>query len=114
VIGVTVVSKSKGKQVQLLGYYSPESVKRLKALSLATRVPQAAYLREALYDLLRKQAPPGPCTEHLLDYVPVVGGFNISCMLCGVTYGHAESPDPEFLEGFRRNRRPKSRAKSRR
>lgn len=37
-----------------MGYYSPEAVKRLKALSKATRVPQAAYLREALDDLLKK------------------------------------------------------------
>jgi predicted DNA-binding protein len=51
-----VVSKSKGKQVQLAGYYDPEAVKRLRTLSDATRVPQSAYLREALEDLLRKYA----------------------------------------------------------
>ena len=49
-----MVSKSKGNQVQMVGYYAPEAVKRLKALSKATRVPQAAYLREALDDLLKK------------------------------------------------------------
>jgi hypothetical protein len=49
-----VVSKSKGNQLQVMGYYSPEAVKRLKALSKATRIPQAAYLREALDDLLKK------------------------------------------------------------
>ena len=51
-----VVSKSKGKQVQMPGYYSPEAVKRLRTLSALTRVPQAAYLREALDDLLKKYA----------------------------------------------------------
>jgi predicted DNA-binding protein len=49
-----VVSNSKGKQLQVMGYYGPEAVRRLKALSKATRVPQAAYLREALDDLLKK------------------------------------------------------------
>jgi predicted DNA-binding protein len=39
-----------------MGYYSPEAVRRLRALSEATRVPQAAYLREALDDLLKKYA----------------------------------------------------------
>jgi predicted DNA-binding protein len=51
-----VVSKSKGNQVQMAGYYDPEAVKRLRTLSEVTRVPQAAYLREALEDLLRKYA----------------------------------------------------------
>ena len=51
-----MVSKSKGIQKQVMGYYSPEAVRRLRALSEATRVPQAAYLREALDDLLRKYA----------------------------------------------------------
>jgi predicted DNA-binding protein len=51
-----VVSKSKGKQVQLAGYFDPEAVKQLRRLSEATRVPQSAYLREALEDLLRKYA----------------------------------------------------------
>ena len=51
-----MVSKPKGNQVQLVGYFSPEAVKQLKALSAATRVPQAAYLREALDDLLKKYA----------------------------------------------------------
>jgi Ribbon-helix-helix domain len=49
-----VVSKPKGKQVQLSGYYDPEAVKQLRTLSDSTRVPQSAYLREALADLLRK------------------------------------------------------------
>ena len=51
-----MVSKPKGKQVQVMGYFSPEAVKELKRLSVATRVPQAAYLREALDDLLKKYA----------------------------------------------------------
>ena len=51
-----MVSKSKGTQKQVMGYYSPEAVRRLRALSEATRVPQAAYLREALDDLLKKYA----------------------------------------------------------
>jgi predicted DNA-binding protein len=51
-----MVSKSKGNQVQMAGYYDPDAVRRLKGLSDATRVPQAAYLREALDDLLKKYA----------------------------------------------------------
>jgi predicted DNA-binding protein len=49
-----VISKSKGNQTPLTGYYDPEAVKQLKRLSDKTRVPQAAYLREALDDLLDK------------------------------------------------------------
>jgi hypothetical protein len=49
-----VISKSKGNQTPLTGYYDPEVVKQLKRLSDETRVPQAAYLREALDDLLDK------------------------------------------------------------
>jgi predicted DNA-binding protein len=51
-----VISKSKGNQIQVTSYYEPEVVKRLKMLSELTRVPQAAYLREALEDLLKKYA----------------------------------------------------------
>jgi predicted DNA-binding protein len=51
-----MVSKSKGNQVQVTSYYEPAIVQKLKALSEATRVPQAAYLREALEDLLKKYA----------------------------------------------------------
>jgi predicted DNA-binding protein len=51
-----MISKSKGNQVQMAGYYSPEAVKQLRALSDVTRVPQSAYLREALDDLLKKYA----------------------------------------------------------
>ena len=51
-----MVSNDKGKQAQLAGYYDPEAVEKLKALSKSTRVPQSAYLREALDDLLKKYA----------------------------------------------------------
>ena len=51
-----MVSKPKGNQSQISSYYEPEAVQRLKLLSEATRIPQAAYLREALDDLLKKHA----------------------------------------------------------
>lgn len=51
-----MVSRDKGKQAQVTSYYDPDAVQRLKRLSEATRVPQAAYLREALDDLLKKHA----------------------------------------------------------
>ena len=51
-----MVSKSKGNQTQLAGYYSPDAVSQLRKLSDLTRVPQSAYLREALDDLLMKYA----------------------------------------------------------
>jgi predicted DNA-binding protein len=51
-----MVSKPKGNQAAITSYYEPDAVQRLKALSEATRVPQAAYLREALDDLLKKYA----------------------------------------------------------
>ena len=51
-----MVSKSKGNQTQLAGYYSPDAVSQLRKLSDLTRVPQSAYLREALDDLLVKYA----------------------------------------------------------
>ena len=51
-----MVSNPKGKQVQVMGYYSPEAAKRLRHLSAVTRIPQAALLREALDDLFRKHA----------------------------------------------------------
>ncbi len=51
-----MISNAKGKQAQVMGYYAPEAVKALKKLSESTRVPQAAYLREALDDLLKKYA----------------------------------------------------------
>jgi len=51
-----MVSKEKGNQAQITSYYDPAAVQRLKALSKTTRVPQSAYLREALDDLLKKYA----------------------------------------------------------
>jgi Ribbon-helix-helix domain len=51
-----MVSRSKGKQAQVTSYYEPSAVEQLKKLSGATRIPQAAYLREALDDLLKKHA----------------------------------------------------------
>lgn len=51
-----MISKSKGNQVSVTGYYEPDAVQQLKKLSETTRVPQAAYLREALDDLLKKYA----------------------------------------------------------
>jgi predicted DNA-binding protein len=51
-----VVSNDKGKQAQITSYYEPAAAQKLKALSTTTGVPQAAYLREALDDLLKKYA----------------------------------------------------------
>jgi len=51
-----MISKAKGNQTAITGYYDPAAAKRLKALTDATRVPQAVYLREALEDLLKKYA----------------------------------------------------------
>ena len=51
-----MISKSKGNQSPITSYYDPEAVEQLKTLSKATRIPQAAYLREALEDLLKKYA----------------------------------------------------------
>jgi hypothetical protein len=53
---VILVAKSKGNQTQMAGYYAPEAVAQLRKLSDLTRVPQSAYLREALDDLLVKYA----------------------------------------------------------
>lgn len=49
-----MVSKPKGNQAQILGYYSPEAAELLRKLSETTRIPQAALLREALEDLLAR------------------------------------------------------------
>ena len=51
-----MVSKPKGSQKQVIAYFSHESAAQLRKLSDITRVPQAAYLREALDDLLKKYA----------------------------------------------------------
>ena len=44
----------KSGQVKISTYLSRDLAARLKALSDRTRVPQAAYFREAVEDLLRK------------------------------------------------------------
>ncbi len=51
-----MVSRSKGKQTQVTSYYEAEAAQQLRKLSEITRVPQSAYLREALDDLLKKYA----------------------------------------------------------
>jgi len=51
-----MISNSKASQVQLTSYFKPGAIRPLKALNEATRVPQAAYLREALGELLKKYA----------------------------------------------------------
>lgn len=47
-----MVSNPKGKQAQVMGYYTPETAEQLRKLSEISGVPQAALLREALNDLL--------------------------------------------------------------
>jgi hypothetical protein len=49
-----MISNAKGDRTPLTGYYDPAAAQQLKRLSEITRVPQAAYLREAL-DMLLKQ-----------------------------------------------------------
>lgn len=51
-----MIGHAKGDQTQVTSYYESEAVQRLKTLSKATRIPQAAYLREALDDLFKKYA----------------------------------------------------------
>jgi len=48
-----MVSK-KGRQAQTSVYLSEEALLRLQQLSKRTKVPMAAYLREAVDDLLQK------------------------------------------------------------
>jgi len=50
--------EKKGEQVKISTYLSKDSLERLKALSERTRVPQAAYFREAVEDLLKKYEEP--------------------------------------------------------
>jgi predicted DNA-binding protein len=59
-----MVTKSKGNQVQMAGYYDPAAVEKLRVLSETTRVPKAAYLREALDDVLMKYARVVRKTKH--------------------------------------------------
>jgi predicted DNA-binding protein len=53
---VKIPTVMRGKQVQLTMSLPPELVRGLKLLSEGTRVPMAAYMREALEDLLKKHA----------------------------------------------------------
>jgi len=46
--------KKKDERVKISTYLSTDLMERLKALSDQTRVPQAAYFREAVEDLLKK------------------------------------------------------------
>ena len=50
-----MVSKSKGKQTPMSGYYAMAAAK-LYSLCEYTGIPKSVYLREALDDLLRKYA----------------------------------------------------------
>lgn len=50
--------KKKMEQVKVSTYLSQDLAERLKALSEQTRVPQAAYFREAIEDLLKKHETP--------------------------------------------------------
>lgn len=46
--------KKKAERVKISTYLSSDLMERLKTLSDQTRVPQAAYFREAVEDLLKK------------------------------------------------------------
>jgi predicted DNA-binding protein len=48
------MASKRGNLVQVGTYLPPELAERIKELSQITRVPQAAYFREAIEDLLRK------------------------------------------------------------
>jgi predicted DNA-binding protein len=48
----------KGRQAQTSLYLPLDTLERLKSLSKQTRIPMAAFLREAVEDLLRKYPPP--------------------------------------------------------
>jgi predicted DNA-binding protein len=52
------MAKQKGNQIQVSLYLNPETAKALRALSERTRIPQAAYFREAIDDLLKKYDEP--------------------------------------------------------
>jgi len=52
------MAKQKGNQIQVSLYLNPETAKALRALSERTRIPQAAYFREAVEDLLKKYEEP--------------------------------------------------------
>jgi hypothetical protein len=48
--------RTKGNRVHADLYLDPEKHEQLRRLSELTRIPQAAYLREAVDDLLKKYA----------------------------------------------------------
>lgn len=48
------MASKRGNLVQVGTYLPPELAEQLKELSRLTRVPQAAYFREAVEDLLKK------------------------------------------------------------
>jgi predicted DNA-binding protein len=48
----------KSEQIKISTYLSQDLAQRLKELSERTRVPQAAYFREAVEDLLKKYEEP--------------------------------------------------------
>ena len=48
------MASKRGNLVQVGTYLPPELAAQLKELSEVTRVPQAAYFREAIEDLLKK------------------------------------------------------------
>jgi predicted DNA-binding protein len=50
--------EKKSQQIKISTYMPQELADRLKALSERTRVPQAAYFREAVEDLLKKYEDP--------------------------------------------------------
>ena len=51
-----MIGSTKGDQVQIAAYISPEKADQLKRLCEATRIPLAVYMREAIDDLLKKYA----------------------------------------------------------
>jgi predicted DNA-binding protein len=48
----------KGRQAQTSIYLPVETLERLQQLSKSSRIPMAAYLREAVEDLLKKHEEP--------------------------------------------------------
>ena len=75
--------KKKTEQVKVSTYLSQDLAERLKALSEQTRVPQAAYFREAIEDLLKKYEPSrqreGPVHRmfHSLQFQPSRYGHRV-------------------------------------
>lgn len=61
-----MVSNPKGKQAQVMGYYTPEAAEQLRKLSEDFNIPQAGLLREALDDLLALNNR-GPLTDRVRE-----------------------------------------------